>query len=151
MEAEPHLISLASAAGDYEEGALVRWPINGTGYRLWKLIQAVLPNFTDFDYLREFKRKNLCKFPAPDSADTLQYLWVEMERMAPPGATLVGLGVKIREAAGLPPELSPMKFVGRMGRLITWIPNPAGRNHYYNDPEVRLAVGLFLANLVKRP
>lgn len=149
MEKRPVLVGLDNPLSDDPELALFTHPEGGTGYRLWRMMQEVDYDFTEWMYLRGFERRNLSPHPCTRSVATKQRLWERLERELQL-RKIVLLGAEVRDAAGIPdsPAMSFSKSPSRRSE-VAWVPHPSGRNRFYSVAANRITVGRFLLSLVQ--
>lgn len=130
------------------DAALLPYPANSAGWRLWKMCHDVC-GVSRHQFRQSFEFVNLCDDVVWDAgAARAKFLALE-SAWAGRRAVLCGLAVLgvlnlARPPAGL--------IWGRTARDLTWcwIPHPSGLTREYNDPLVRLCVGLRLEEEMSR-
>jgi hypothetical protein len=132
------------------EHALYPAPEGCTGHRIFQMLRSRVPEVTTLDYLRVFRRVNLCVGEwDPDVARRVATSLIIKERV------LVLLGREVQKAFHMPPgtpDVLPVLetglFAGRA--ILRCLPHPSGRNLWYNDPVCWEAASLLLEELYVR-
>lgn len=130
------------------DSALLPYPKNSAGWRLWKMCHDVC-GVSRHEFRRSFEFVNLCDdvvwnpLAARTKYEQLESAW-EGRRAVLCGAAVLGV-------LRLAPPSSGLVW-GRTARDLTWchVPHPSGLCREYNDPIVRLAVGLRLEEEMTR-
>lgn len=127
------------------EFALYPAPVNCTGWRLWKMLNA-RTGALKHEYLGAFERRNLVPLLtwSPRAARAHAELLKDQLR----GREVIVLGAETRRALGLPELLVLPQTIGE----TTWrqLPHPSGRCHWYNDPGNRAVAELLLEEMYER-
>jgi hypothetical protein len=139
----PYLVGINNPQSSDPRFALYPHNEKAAGYRLWRMVRAI-SGISREDWLRRTQRNNLLtdtvlprdyKTGARRRADWLQ-------GMIRSRVTIL-IGQDVADAFGH--RSPPLVWKG------TWamIPHPSGRNHAYNDPVLRMAVGIFLSDVLR--
>lgn len=149
VQARPHedrrpvLIGMNNPVSVDPAHALYPLPKGRAGHRLYEMLAEVNPSVTMSSYARTFERLNLVIGPF-DRA-------VARERAAELIPVLAGRGVVLlgKEVARAFYVVDEIDWIPRRvhGATFYLLPHPSGRNHKYNDPDVRRAAGEVLARL----
>lgn len=148
VDRRPVLLGLDNPHSRRPDHALYPAPVGSAGYRLWVMLRALEPTLRRTHYASRFDRRNLCDYPAPLRQSYLRERFVALEDGLG-GRTVVGLGVRVRDAMGLrgQPACTLHRLSGSSVLLAGWIPHPSGRNRWYNNPDNRRTVAEFLLGL----
>ncbi len=128
--------------------ALLPYPRNSAGWRLWKMCHDV-SNVSRYTYRQSFEFVNLCDGQVWDVGaarakyEALESAWAG-RRVVLCGLAVLGVLRLARPPAGL--------LWARTARDLTWcyVPHPSGLCREYNNPLVRLCVGLRLEEEMHR-
>jgi hypothetical protein len=132
------------------------WPDlpGSSGHRVLELIRVVRPGAMSGEFLRAFRRENLCQTPVWDNAEARGRA-MSLLLCLEPGTDVVILGEDARRAVdaalGLPHLLiHPQEIRGARGVRVRQLPHPSGRCRWYNHPMHRLVAALLLGELYDR-
>ena len=137
------IIGMNNPLSEDPRAALMAHPVNSSGWRLWKMFQEVtgLPRNA---YMTGFERVNLLDsrdwdpIGARTKVEGLWSGWV--------GRTVIVCGRQVQRVLWLQARATLAYSVSH-GVRWCYIPHPSGLTHDYNDPRMRLAVGLRLEEL----
>lgn len=140
----PVIVGMNNPLTDREDAALLPYPVNCAGWRLWRMAHDVC-GVSRAEWMRQTERQNLCNSRTwcPHEARARgETLWRTLE-----GRTVVLLGRAVLAALWLQPR--PM-LLWSVSSGVRWcsVPHPSGLCRDYNDPLVRLAVGLRMEELI---
>lgn len=143
---KPVLIGMNNPHHDDPRYDLFPFPLQSSGHRLWRMLNEI-SGLSKFMYAEHTDRINLCRSRVWDPTEAQEFgskLWPTLT-----GRTAVVFGQSARQSLWLPPAgwLSWQETGG-----VRWCvaPHPSGLTREYNDPVMRLAVGLRLEELIIR-
>jgi len=163
---KPIIIGLHNPYSKDPVNALAPFPEKSTGHRLWRMLnrlewpmtrEAFRAAHDRRVYMDAFKRYNLCttQEQVNDIAKRRECAGLFLaEKRIIPGDTVVLLGGDVLEAFSFwfrqEEQLQKILIHPQVRSGITWrwLPHPSGRSTKYNDPTMRMLVGMTLANLV---
>lgn len=140
------IVGMNNPLSDRPESALLPYPVNCAGWRLWKMVNDV-SGVSRAEYCRLTERVNLVNARAWDPArarETAAGLWSRLE-----GRRAVILGAATRTSLWLP-QVGPASWTVSGGVAWCAVPHPSGLCREYNDPLMRVVVGLMLEEELER-
>jgi hypothetical protein len=140
----PVLVGMNNPLTPRSDAALLPYPVGCAGWRLWRMVHDVC-GVSRAEWCRRTERVNLVDAQLWDAAAGArrgEELWSRWR-----GRRVVVLGAAVRNALRL--ERSPvLLWSEREGVRWCWASHPSGLCRDYNDPMVRLVVGLRLEELI---
>lgn len=139
---KPVILGMNNPLSDDPRHALYPAPVNCTGWRLWRMLNA-RTGANRSQYLEAFDRLNILharSWNTSQAREAAEAIIILLQ-----GRTVVVLGAQPVAALRLPVLLvKPQEVHG-----VTWrqVPHPSGRNPWYNVPENRAMVELLLEEL----
>jgi hypothetical protein len=154
---KPIIIGLHNPYSTVPKDALLPYPDGSAGHRLWKMFSVDGPRFQNKEaYAKAFDRRNLSYGLLSDRKmqrhrDSKNAL--AMLATLPQGSTVFLLGKEVLDAFSphLSRSLYPILIHPQVIDGITWrwLPHPSGRVTQYNDPVLRILVGMALAEVLR--
>ena len=141
----PVIIGLNNPHSGRSDTALLPYPKNCAGWRLWKMVHDVC-GISRAEWCRRTERVNLVDAQIWDplaGARRGEDLWKTLA-----GRRVVVLGAAPRNALRLNPSPALLWSVSR-GVTWCWAPHPSGLCREYNDPVMRYALGCRMEELVR--
>ncbi len=149
----PVLVGMVNPISTRPEHALYPAPEGCTGHRIFQMLKSRVPEVTTRDYLRVFRRVNLCVGEWSPMAARRRAADL-IEEASGETTTMVLLGREVQRVFGLAtgPDILPRYgeelFAG--STVFRRLPHPSGRNLWYNDPVCWEAASLLLEELYAR-
>lgn len=140
------IVGMNNPHSDSPRSALLPYPKNSAGWRLWKMCHDV-SGVSRAEFRRSLEFVNLCdaRVWCPLAA---RRKWEALES-AYAGRTVVMCGRLVLAASWRTRGGVGRWYASGGGGRWCYIPHPSGLNREYNDPLLRLVVGLRLEELVR--
>ena len=161
---KPIIVGINNPYSGEPRNALAPYPERSAGHRLWKTLhelnfmggpvtdhRVIKVSYDRQAYMDAFDRVNLFEGTSYSRASTRKHVvGQKFIRTLPQGAIVLLLGMEVREClnTALSRPLKKIPFHPQVIDGITWrcVPHPSGRSPVYNDPIMRLVVGITLAD-----